>query len=153
MVSLGTFFSLLTSLNTCIWFVKLKKKENPHFPQTWNPADSYKPCINRWREALCSTWWVCSVMGEGFIRGKLSVSRIGVAIMADSRPLNHLVLKLALLSLPLQPLFSLYSSFLRPLRMAKSPSVSLISENCWPSFWLIKWSCVSPLSDSIHLCY
>lgn len=29
------------------------------------------------------------VMGEDLIRGKLGNSRIGVAIMADIRPLNH----------------------------------------------------------------
>lgn len=42
-------------------------------------------------------------MGEDSIRGKLGNSRLGVAIMADIRPLNHLALK-PILSAPVSPL-------------------------------------------------
>lgn len=45
------------------------------------------------REALFNWRSVCSVMGEDSIKGKLGNSRIGVAITADIRPLNHLALK------------------------------------------------------------
>lgn len=56
-------------------------------------VDSYGPHNDWSREALFNRQSVCSVMGEDSIRGKLGNSRIGVAIAADIRPLNHPALK------------------------------------------------------------
>lgn len=60
------------------------------FPHMWWVFDSYEPG-NDWSwEALLNGWSVCSVMGEEYIRRKLGNSRIGGAITADIRALNHL---------------------------------------------------------------
>lgn len=56
-------------------------------------VDSNGPRNDWSREALFNSRSVCSVMGEDSIRGKLGNSRIGVAITADIRPLNHLAVK------------------------------------------------------------
>lgn len=60
------------------------------FPCMWWVFDSYEPGNDWSQEVLLNGRSVCSVMGEGYIRRKLGNSRIGGAITADIRALNHL---------------------------------------------------------------
>lgn len=57
------------------------------FPDVWWVFDSHEPGNDWSREALLNGR---SVMGERYIRRKLGNSRIGGAITADIRDLNHL---------------------------------------------------------------
>lgn len=130
----------------------------PHFPHMWWAFDSYEP-RNGWsREALLNGRSVCSVICEESIRSKLRNSRIGGAITADIRPLNHPTF---------QPLSYLWESFLAAHISPCLPSSVLVFENLpdWKSsvhqllFWellpklLINQALISQhLNSPLKLC-
>lgn len=107
----------LMPLRTLFWLMNVwfffSPLRNPHFPHMWWAFDSYEP-RNGWsREALLNGRSVCSVICEESIRSKLRNSRIGGAITADIRPLNHPTF---------QPLSYLWESFLAALISPCLPS-------------------------------
>lgn len=114
----------------------------------WQAVDC-RGSRNDWKGPLLNSRSVCFVMAEDSIRGKLGNSRIGVAITADIRPLNHGPVKPY--SRPIRPdcpclatsSISL-SSFALTLVLKtlsdrkKTQSVDLFSADSWLSCWYIK---------------
>lgn len=115
-LSFPSTFKPLMPLRTLFWLMNVwffSPLRNPHFPHMWWAFDIYEP-RNGWsREARLNGWSVCSVICEESIRSKLRNSRIGGAIKADIRPLNHPTF---------QPLSYLWESFLAALISPCLPS-------------------------------